>query len=207
MTPLERYVDFVIRRRWLVAGAAVLVMLVTAAGLPGLTVSSSYRVLFGKDNPDLLAFDRLQDTYSASRSALIAVSPREGTVFTRATLAAIENLTEAAWQTPHSIRVDSLTNYSHSKAVEDDLSIEPLVEDAASFGEDDLDRVRTIALNQPELVGNWLPPTEARPAWSSASPCPTRRSPSGRRSPAISGTCSTRPVPPIRISTSSSPAT
>ena len=153
MTSLERYVDFVIRRRWLVAGAAVLVMLVTAAGMPGLTVSSSYRVLFGKDNPDLLAFDRLQDTYSASRSALIAVSPREGTVFTRDTLAAIENLTEAAWQTPHSIRVDSLTNYSHSKAVEDDLSIEPLVEDAASFGEDDLDRVRTIALNQPELVG------------------------------------------------------
>ena len=153
MAPLDRYVDFVVRRRWLVAGLASLVMLVAAAGMPGLTVSSSYRVLFGKDNPELLAFDELQATYSASRSALIAISPRKGTVFTRETLAAIEGLTEAAWQTPHSIRVDSLTNFSHSEVVEDDLSIAPLVEDATSFSNADLDRVRTIALNRPELIG------------------------------------------------------
>ena len=153
MILLDRYIDFVLRRRWLVVLLAVLVMLAAAAGMPGITVSSSYRVLFGEDNPHLLAFDELQDTYSASRSALIAISPREGTVFTRETLAAIEELTEAAWQTPHSIRVNSLTNYFHSEAVEDDLTIVPLVEGAASFSDAELDRVRTIALNEPELVG------------------------------------------------------
>ncbi len=153
MTLLDRYIDFVLRRRWLVVGLATFVMVVAAAGTPGLTVSSSYRVLFGKDNPDLLAFDELQDTYSASRSALIAISPREGTVFTRETLAAIEELTEAAWQTPYSVRVNSLSNYFHSEAVEDDLTIAPLVEDATSFSDAELDRVRTIALNEPELVG------------------------------------------------------
>ena len=149
----DRHIDFVLRRRWLVAGLATLVMVVAAAGAPGISVSSSYRVLFGEDNPDLLAFDKLQDTYSASRSALIAISPREGTVFTRETLAAIKELTEAAWQTPHSVRVTSLTNYSHSEAVEDDLTIAPLVENADSFSDAELDRVRTIALNEPELVG------------------------------------------------------
>ncbi len=153
MTLLDRYIDFVLRRRWLVVLLAVLVMLAAAAGMPGITVSSSYRVLFGKDNPHLLAFDELQDTYSASRSALIAISPREGTVFTRETLATIEELTEAAWQTPHSIRINSLTNYFHSEAVGDDLTIAPLVEGAASFSDAELDRVRTIALNEPELVG------------------------------------------------------
>ena len=128
MTPLDRYVDFVLRRRWLLVGAALLVMIAAAAGIPGITYSGSYRVLFGKDNPHLLAFDKLQDTYSASRSALIAIAPREGTVFTRDTLKAIEELTEAAWQTPHSVRVNSLTNYYHSEAVGDDLAIAPLVE-------------------------------------------------------------------------------
>lgn len=153
MTPLDRYVDFVLRRRWLVVGAALLVMLVTVGGIPTVTYSGSYRVLFGKDNPHLLAFDKLQDTYSASKSALIAISPREGTVFTRDTLAAIEELTEAAWQTPYSVRVNSLTNYYHSEAVGDDLAIAPLVEGAAAFSAAELSRVRNIALNQPELVG------------------------------------------------------
>ncbi len=156
MTLLDRYINFTLSRRWLVVLLAVLSMLAAAAGLPGIAVSSSYRVLFGKDNPDLLAFDKLQDTYSASRSALIAIAPKVGTVFTRETLAAIEELTEAAWQTPHSIRVNSLTNYFHSEAVEDDLTIAPLVEGAASLSDAELDRIRTIALSEPELVGQLI---------------------------------------------------
>ena len=150
---LERYPTFILRHRWLILALSVLAMLALAAGAPGLTVSGSYRVLFGKDNPHLLAFDELQDTYSASRSALIAIAPSEGSVFTREALAAIEELTEAAWQTPHSLRVDSLTNYFHSEATGDDLRVAPLVDGAASFSEAELDRVRIIALNEPELVG------------------------------------------------------
>ena len=150
---LDRYPAFVLRHRWLVLALATLIMLAIAAGAPGLTVSASYRVLFGKDNPLLTAFDKLQDTYSASRSALIAVAPRKGTVFTRETLAAMEELTEAAWRTPHSVRVNSLTNYFHSEAAGDDLNITPLVEDAASLSDAQLDRVRNIALGEPELVG------------------------------------------------------
>ena len=130
---MDRYLDFVLRRRWLILGAAALVVLAAAVGIPGVTYSNSYRVLFGKDNPHLIAFDKLQDTYSASRSALIAISPPEGTIFTRETLAAIEELTEAAWRIPHSVRVDSLTNYNHSEAVGDDLAIAPLVEGGSGF--------------------------------------------------------------------------
>ena len=131
-------------------------MLVAAAGATNLTVSSSYRVLFGENNPHLLAFDHLQDTYSASRSALIAISPREGSVFTRETLSAIEELTEFSWQTPYSVRVDSLTNYYHIESTEDDLIIAPLVEDAASYSDAELDRIQSIALNEPELVGSLI---------------------------------------------------
>ena len=150
---VDCYPAIILRHQWLVIGLATLIMLALAAGVPGLTVSSSYRLLFGKDNPQLLAFDKLQDTYSASKSALVAIVPQNGSVFTRDTLAAIEKLTEAAWQTPYSIRVSSLTNYFHSEAVGDDLIVAPLVDGATSFNESELNRVRTIAFNEPELVG------------------------------------------------------
>ena len=149
----ERYAALVLRYRWAILAVATVAMLALAAGAPRVVVSGSYRVLFGEDNPHLLAFDELQDTYSASRSALIAIAPGEGTVFTRETLAAVEELTESAWQTPHSVRVDSLTNYFHTQADGDDLTVAPLVEDAGSFDDSDLDRVRAIALGDRELVG------------------------------------------------------
>ena len=86
-------------------------------------------------------------------AALIAVAPRRGSVFTREALGAIEDLTDAAWRAPFSTRVDSLTNYSHSEAIEDDLVVEPLVDDAQSLGNAGLARVEEIALNAIDVAG------------------------------------------------------
>ena len=88
-----------------------------------------------------------------ANAALIAIAPRQGSVFTRETLGAVEELTEAAWRTPWSSRVDSLTNYSHSEAIDDDLVVEPLVDDARSLDEAGLARVEAIALNAIDVAG------------------------------------------------------
>ena len=85
--------------------------------------------------------------------ALIAIAPRQGSVFTRETLAAVEELTEAAWQAPLSTRVDSLTNYTHSQASGDDLIVGPLVQGAAALSDEDLAQTEEIALNAIDLAG------------------------------------------------------
>ena len=128
-------------------------MVLAAAGGERITVADDSRLLLGKENPELVALNALEDTYAATNAVLIAVSPREGSVFTRRTLGAIEELTEAAWKTPHSSRVDSLTNYSHTRADGDDLVVEPLVDGAQALSDGDLGRIRDIALNEPELIG------------------------------------------------------
>ncbi len=153
MTLLERYIAVILRRRWLVVALATLAMLVMTAGARFITVSHDYRILFSEDNPQLAAFEALERTYSASNMALIAVAPREGSVFTRETLATIEELTEAAWRAPYSARVDSLTNYSHSEASGDDLVVAPLVDDARLLSDADLVRIEEIALNASQIVG------------------------------------------------------
>ena len=175
---LDRYIAALLRYRWLVVAGATLVMLAMAAGGRFITVSNDHRILFGEDNPQLAAYDALEDTYTSSNTALIAVTPRQGTVFTRETLGVIEKLTEEAWQAPYSSRVDSLTNYSHSEALGDDLIVGPLVEDAASLTDADLDRIEGIANDSIELVGrllaedgrvaglaiNFIPPSETHDA-------------------------------------------
>lgn len=158
MTPvlLDRYIDTILSRRWLVVALAVLLMLAMTAGARFITVTNDYRILFGEDNPQLAAFDALENTYAVSNKALIAIAPRKGSVFTRQALGAVEELTEAAWQAPYSSRVDSLTNYIHSEAFGDDLVVEPLVEDAQSLDDGDLERIETIALNAIDIAGRLI---------------------------------------------------
>ncbi len=150
---LERYIAAVLRRRWLVVALATLVMLAITAGARFITVTNDYRVLFSADNPQLAAFDALENTYSVSNAALIAIAPRDGSVFTREALGAIEELTEAAWRAPYSSRVNSLTNYTHSEALEDDLIVAPLVDDASALSDTDVVRIEKIALNAAEIAG------------------------------------------------------
>ena len=153
-SPLDRYVDGILRHRWRVVAVTALLMLVAASGARFITVTNDHLVLFRDDNPQLLAFQALENTYSATERAVIAVAPREGSVFSRDALAAVVELTEAAWGAPYSSRVDSLTNYSHSEALgEDDLIVAPLVEEASSLSDLDLTRIETIAMNAMELVG------------------------------------------------------
>ena len=150
---LERYIAVILRRRWLVVVLATLVMLAMTAGARFITVTNDYRVLFSEDNPQLAAFDALENTYSVSNAALIAIAPRDGSVFTREALVAIEELTEAAWRAPYSSRVNSLTNYTHSEAFEDDLVVAPLVEDASALSDTDVVRIEKIALDATEIAG------------------------------------------------------
>ncbi len=150
----ERYIAFVVGRARAVAVLSFLVMLAVTAGgafLPEPT--SGFRSLVGEDNPHVVALDAFEETYSASNTALIAVSPGNGNVFTRETLAAVEELTEAGWLLPHSTRVSSLSNYSHSEAEGDDLVVGPLAKDAASLDDAGLARVEAIALNADEISG------------------------------------------------------
>ena len=150
---LDRYIDFVLQRRWPVVLFATLVMLAMTGGAPFIGVTNDYRSLFDKDNPQLAALDALEETYSASEIALVAIAPKQGSVFTRETLVAVEELTEAAWQAPFSTRVDSLTNYTHSEASEDDLVVGPLVRNAGALTDEGLVRVEEIALNAIDLAG------------------------------------------------------
>ena len=150
---LDRYIEIILRRRWVVIALATLIMLAVTGGVRFVGVTNDYRSLFDEGNPQLAAFDALEDTYTETNTALIAIAPLEGSVFTREALGAVEELTEAAWRAPYSTRVDSLTNYNHSEAFGDDLVVEPLVDDAQSLSDADLQRVEEIALNATEIAG------------------------------------------------------
>ena len=151
-----RIAEWTIRWRWLVVLASLLVAMAFGYGAQFLGFNSDYRVFFSEDNPQLSAFDALQEKYTKDDNVLIAVEPKDGNVFTRETLSAVEELTKASWQTPFSSRVDAITNYQHTRAVEDDLYVNDLVEDAMSKSDSEIAEIKRIATSEHVLVHRLL---------------------------------------------------
>ncbi|MCZ6487182.1 MAG: MMPL family transporter [Gammaproteobacteria bacterium] len=128
-------------------------------GAQFLTFTNDYRVFFGEDNPQLVAFEDLQDTYSKDDNVVFLLVPKSGEVFSNETLEAVAWVTDRAWQTPHSSRVESLTNYQHTSAVEDDLIVADLAFEPGNLSEDELASIRDIALNEPVLINRLVSPS------------------------------------------------
>lgn len=155
-----RYTRAIVRWRWPVIVLAILSTLGAGLGMSRITFATDYRVFFGEDNPELQAFLALQNTYADADSVLYVLEPRSGKVFEPATLAAVAELTEKAWQLPYSSRVDSVTNFQHSRAEGDDLVVEDLIPQP-NAPQAILDRAREIALAEPLLRPRLIGPDAA----------------------------------------------
>ena len=141
----------VIAHRWLVLLLALALAAGAGFGAKHLEFSTNYRVFFSAANPELQAFENLQDTYTKNDNFLFVLQPQDGEVFTPQTLAAVERLTAEAWHIPYAIRVDSITNFQHSYAIDDDLIVEDLVRNAAQKDAAFLAERRAVALGEPLL--------------------------------------------------------
>ncbi|MBT6626022.1 MAG: RND family transporter, partial [Gemmatimonadetes bacterium] len=143
--------DWVVRYRWLVLFASLAVAMVAGSGGSRLAFNNDYRVFFSEDNPELQAFEKLQRTYTKIDNILFTIAPRGNDVFAPAVLDAVEYLTLDAWQLPFVLRVDSITNYQHTVATDDDLIVADLVEGAVDLSSPELSEITRVATNEPAL--------------------------------------------------------
>ena len=148
-----------VRLRWLFVVLVFAFVGFAASGARYLGFSNDYRIFFSAENPQLVAFENLQNTYTKSDNVLFVIAPADGDVFTPHTLEAVEWLTEQAWQIPYSIRVDSVTNFQHTRAEGDDLIVEDLVMQASELGTGELQNIRGVAVNEPLLVNRIVSPS------------------------------------------------
>ncbi len=128
------------------------VLLANGAKLLFSNPDNDYRTFFNDDNPELIAFDFIQNNFTKSDSALIVISPKKGDVFNPNSLAAVQWLTEQAWQLTHSTRVDSIANYQHTEAEGDDLTVAELYEETEGLSINQLEHIKNIVLNEALLL-------------------------------------------------------
>jgi len=153
------WLDVVIKKPWLMLLLSVIFFVTATMGAQSLYFRGDYKVFFGDQNPQLMAFEKMQKVFSKNENANIIIAPKSGDVFNVETLKMIQEMTEEAWQTPLSTRIDSLTNYQHTWAEEDDLIVEDLVLEVDQLTPEKIARAKDIAINEPNLVRRLVSPT------------------------------------------------
>lgn len=134
----------------------LLIGLIIAAtiGAKNLYFRGDYNIFFDGTNPQLQAFEEIQNTFTKSDNISIVIAPDSGDVFSKGSLELIQRITNDAWQTPYSNRVDSIANYQHTEAIDDDLLVEDLVLEENPLTTERMAKIKQVALSEPTIVNS-----------------------------------------------------
>ncbi|VAX13568.1 Predicted exporter of the RND superfamily [hydrothermal vent metagenome] len=154
----EHFGEWVLKYRWPVIIVCLVLVFLAGTGMKNLAMSTDYRVFFSADNPQLQAFDALENTYTKNDNVMFVLTPKSGKVFSRDALEAVAALTKKAWQLPYSIRVDSIKNFQYTEAKDDDLIVRDLYKNAQQMTDAQLKEIQKIAQAEPLLAGRLISP-------------------------------------------------
>ncbi|HCG9185739.1 TPA: MMPL family transporter [Vibrio parahaemolyticus] len=135
----------------LVLLATIFLIIVATIGGKNLYFRGDYDIFFDGTNKQQLAFDEIQTTFAKTDNLAIVIAPEDGDIFTPQTLSLIQKITVDAWQVPYSSRVDSIANYQHTEAFDDELLVEDLLYSEYELTPERISKVKSIALSEPVL--------------------------------------------------------
>ncbi|MAR01639.1 MAG: RND transporter [Oceanospirillaceae bacterium] len=150
----DRYFDFIQRHPLLILICSVLFVVAATSGVTRLSFTSDLRAYFSEQNPQLRAFEDMEQRFSKQDSLLFLVSSETQNLFSPTGLELVERLTDTGWTLPHVQRVDSLQNYQYTTVDGDDLDIDSMYR--ADELPDDLPALMQKALGERDIPNRLL---------------------------------------------------
>ncbi|MEL6678599.1 MAG: MMPL family transporter [Pseudomonadota bacterium] len=145
--------DRLLANRVIVIVLTLLAVIASGMGTEKLGFSNDYRDFFPADDPNLVAFEALQDNFLRTNNVFIAVEAKSGNMFTPAALDRLTALTEALWDLPFIVRVDSLANHQFIQADDETIAVVDLVTRDAPITADVAAAFRDMALAEVSVNG------------------------------------------------------
>ncbi|MFK8018724.1 MAG: RND family transporter [Pseudomonadales bacterium] len=149
---MDKYCKAVLRHRWLVIVASIVLIALSALGGRQLQFNPDIRALYDSEHPVMRAMLEVEDEFTKRDIVMIVLAPEQGDVFEPRFVELLQSLSEQAWRIPYASRVDSITNFQHTEALGDDLIVGDLLPAGESSNTMLLERLRLVALSEPALL-------------------------------------------------------
>lgn len=135
-----------VRYRWVV-GLSILITLLFGSELKNIQFTSDFQVYFSADNPQMQAFEVLENDFNKQDSIAFMVVPKADGIFTLEVTGLIQEITKKSWGLPYSRRVDSVTNFLRTLSEEDELETDELISSDTDLTANLLESVKNYVLN------------------------------------------------------------
>ena len=157
---LNRYINFVLTHNKLICLGLIGVLFLLASGVTNVKITGDLRAFFSEDNPQLIALEEFERAFSQQDILQFLVVADDGDIFKPSSLKLVNKLTEKAWQLPYSQRVDSLANYTHTIAINDELNSAFLMDQDFDFSIQSIKSIRTILNNEQDTKDRYVSPED-----------------------------------------------
>ena len=152
----ETFAEKIIQYRYLSILFCLILLVASFRGVGGIAFSPDTEQFFPENYPIAENHLQIEDTFYSSDSVIIALGVDQGTVFEPRILNLIEEITNKAWSTPYSIRVDSLSNFSFVRAEGDDLIVEPFIEESLKWNQEKINERSALIEKEEQAYGTIL---------------------------------------------------
>ncbi len=146
---INKYSNFILNNRWWVVIATVAIVTMISTGMKSIEFQTDYRIFFSEENPQLEAYEKLQNTYTRNDVLQFVLQPDNGDIFEPSFLTSLRSLTEEFWQIPFTTRVSSIANFQHSYAEGDNLIVRDLIEHKTVVNRQQSEYIRSVVFNEP----------------------------------------------------------
>ncbi|OUR97087.1 hypothetical protein A9Q84_12205 [Halobacteriovorax marinus] len=122
--------------------------------LSGIDQDFSAKTWFRAEDSNIQTLELFEKTFGSDEVATLVIEADED-VFNPRTMKIIKDLTESLWQAPEVIRVQSITNFYWTRAIDDEILTEEFLLEDELDNQQYLDNKRTDALNH-RVIPNYL---------------------------------------------------
>lgn len=124
---MEHYTRFLDRFKWWIVILIPLLVLAMSLSLKNIAYEGGYRIWFDEDSQTLREYDYFKKVFGSDDFMIISFKDEKGILNPKA-LGSVERITDTLWRTPHIERVLSLTNVPYIHTQNDDVSVDPFIE-------------------------------------------------------------------------------
>ncbi|PCJ20800.1 MAG: RND transporter [Gammaproteobacteria bacterium] len=134
--------------------ATLCLLFIAGFGAQHLTFNNNYRALFKADNPQLQAYDQLNQSYNESDSVIFLLGFQEQSVFTQHNLKLISDFIADAQLIPFAQGAQGITNFQRSIPTGDgDFTVQYLVPDASALNDAEVKEIQQYVNQEPLIQG------------------------------------------------------
>ena len=149
---VEKYCRFIISHKKKTLAIGLVLIAIVTSGASFLETPTGYRAFVENDQPNYADILDLEEKYGMIDTLSFVIQPNEGDIFQKNVLKLTKELTEISWQTPHSTRVNSLTNHQYTTVNGDDINISDFIANVDTLNDSDLKNLKEIALKEKTIV-------------------------------------------------------